>query len=164
MDTRDRDGHDGRHPVVRLFLGVLLTLAFVPAWAAGVALFDARDAVPLTRAQDRLPPAELTRLMNQTLPSARSVVVVPLNFAALESTSITVTMDGKPFEYVGRKSCDAAAAGICIWKGIRPGSEGTLTLAVDDQRGVSGWLTDAGHVLRIFGAQGATYQAIADMP
>ena len=164
MDARDRNGHDGRHLKWRPFLGALLAIAFAPAWTAGVALFDVREAVPLTRAQDRLPPAELTRLMNHTLPNARSVVVVPLNFAALDSTSITVTMDGKPYEYVGRKSCDTGAAGICIWKGSRAGSEGTLTLAVDDQRGVSGRLTDEGHVLRIYGAQGASYQAIAEMP
>jgi hypothetical protein len=107
-------------------LSLLLAVVCVGTQAAGVALFDASNPLPLESAKALSPNAaqQIERAAKDKY--SLGVLVVPLNPAALDADTIVVTIDGVAYAYAGSKECDGE--GICVWKGSTV-EGGTLTLA-----------------------------------
>lgn len=149
---------------IRALVGLVIALAVAGAHAAGVALFDPKSEVPLTQARAVLPQAEVTRLLNRVMPRSKRTAIVPMNLAAIDSSTISVTIDGKVYEYTGVKACSAETK-ACVWSGRSPSKSfpGRLSLAVGAGGGIEGVVEEGGRRFRLSGAAGSRHQFFSEL-
>lgn len=135
--------------IIRALVVCIGALLCGGAFADGAALFGSADYVSKTSETVQLTAKERDRMtFLRADSSVRSAAAVSLNFAALESGVITVTMpDGKEVQFVGKKTNDAT---LSHWRGRSSTGSARFTFSTaGGKQDVVGVIVESGRTFRL---------------
>jgi hypothetical protein len=148
--------------MVRGILVLFFALVCAGAKAAGVALFDPKNNLPLTKLADALG-SDMAAHVEQAMAKTGLVYLVHIDPKVADSSEIYVTLFGEMQSFAGSKTCDPRNGDgkRCVWQSARrqDGSSLLLLLTIGSPT-VSGTIVVNGKHYQISGREGGQYQAI----
>ena len=151
--------------IIRAVVIGLAALLSGGAYADGAALFRAADYIGKTAEAAQLTERERARLDKlRSDPAVRSASAVSINFAALASGAVTVTLpDGQEVQLLG--AAKVANEKFTHWRGESKDRESSAIIVFSrtDKDEFSGTIRHAGRVFELFPIRGERRQAIVEM-
>jgi hypothetical protein len=143
-------------------LALIWAVVCAGAQAAGVALFDPKNNLPLTKLEAVLD-APMAAHVREAMTKTNSVLLVHIDPNVIDSNEIYIPLFGEMQSFRGSKVCDPrnGDGNTCIWQSNRTqdGSSLYLFLTIGSPT-VSGRIVVNGKHYQISGREGGQYQAI----